>query len=196
MIIEQKKVSIDNGKHEVAYEKKTPTKIAAAVLLGALAAVALVVPLAAQQGRNGQLHIVKIAQRSRGFPARLCPIVTSNLPELPAGTRSITTSPRGQLPVPVILTEIFSSTSTRASGRSAVARWPTTMPLRAVGFARYPMERDRSPDLARASLLLTRPAATGTCIIGTASTSSIRYPEDKRLYGTGIRYRFRCVLPR
>jgi len=30
--------------------------IAAAVALGALAAVALVVPLAAQQGRNGQLH--------------------------------------------------------------------------------------------------------------------------------------------
>ena len=70
MIIEQKKVSIDNGKHEVAYEKKTPTKIAVAVLLGALAAVALVVPLAAQQGRNGQLHIVKDCQRSRGFPAQ------------------------------------------------------------------------------------------------------------------------------
>ena len=62
--------------------------IAAAVLLGALAAVALVVPLAAQQGRNGQLHIVKDCAEESGIPGSdFCTIVSSNLPELPAGTQ-------------------------------------------------------------------------------------------------------------
>jgi hypothetical protein len=60
--------------------------IAAAVPLGALAAVALV--LAANEGRNGQLHIVKDCYGESGIPGSdYCTIVTSNLPELPAGTR-------------------------------------------------------------------------------------------------------------
>ena len=61
--------------------------IAVALPLGALAAVALVVPLAAQQGRNGQLRIVKDCAQESGIPGKdFCVIVTSNLPELPAGT--------------------------------------------------------------------------------------------------------------
>ena len=62
--------------------------IAAAVPLGALVAVAFVVPLAAQQGRNGQLHIVKDCTGESGIPgSAFCTIVSSNLPELPAGTQ-------------------------------------------------------------------------------------------------------------
>ena len=62
--------------------------IAAVVPLGALVAVALVVPLAAQNGRNGQLHIVKDCAMESGIPGSdFCTIVTSNLPELPAGTQ-------------------------------------------------------------------------------------------------------------
>jgi hypothetical protein len=62
--------------------------IAVVVPLGALAAVALVVPLAAQQGRNGQLHIVKDCGEESGVPGSdFCTIVTSNLPQLPAGTQ-------------------------------------------------------------------------------------------------------------
>ena len=62
--------------------------IAVAVSLGALATVALVVPLAAQQGRNGQVHIVKDCYGESGIPGSdFCTIVTSNLPELPAGTK-------------------------------------------------------------------------------------------------------------
>ena len=62
--------------------------IAAAVPLGAIAAVTLGVPLAAQEGRNGQLHIVKDCGTFSGVPgSSFCTIVTSNLPELPAGTK-------------------------------------------------------------------------------------------------------------
>ena len=62
--------------------------IAAAVPLGALAALCLWSPLAAQQGRNGQLHIVKDCAMESGIPGSdFCTIVTSNLPELPAGTQ-------------------------------------------------------------------------------------------------------------
>ena len=62
--------------------------IAVAVPLGAIAAVALVVPLAAQQGRNGPLHIVKDCGTFSGIPgSSFCTILTSNLPELPAGTQ-------------------------------------------------------------------------------------------------------------
>ena len=62
--------------------------IAVAVPLGAIAAVALVVPLAAQERRNGQLHIVKDCGTFSGIPgSSFCTIKTSNLPELPAGTQ-------------------------------------------------------------------------------------------------------------
>ena len=58
------------------------------IALGAIAAVALVVPLAAQQGRNGQVHIVKDCAQENGIPGSdFCVIVSSNLPELPVGTR-------------------------------------------------------------------------------------------------------------
>ena len=62
--------------------------IAVAVPLGALGAVALTVPLAAQHGRNGQLHIVKDCTGESGVPGSdFCTIVTSNRRELPEGTR-------------------------------------------------------------------------------------------------------------
>ena len=62
--------------------------IAVALPLGALAAVALVVPLAAQQGKNGQVHIVKDCGEESGVPGSdFCTIVTSNLWQLPPGTR-------------------------------------------------------------------------------------------------------------
>ncbi len=62
--------------------------IAVAVPLGALAAVAPVVPLSAEHERNGQLHIVKDCAEESGIPGSdFCTIVSSNLPELPAGTR-------------------------------------------------------------------------------------------------------------
>ena len=62
--------------------------IAAAIPIGVIAAVALVVPLAAQQGRVGQLHIVKDCSMESGIPGSdFCTILSSNLPELPAGTR-------------------------------------------------------------------------------------------------------------
>jgi hypothetical protein len=61
--------------------------IAAAVPLGAIA-VALVVPLCAQQGRSGQLHIVKDCGLESGIPGKdFCLIVSSNLLELPAGAQ-------------------------------------------------------------------------------------------------------------
>ena len=46
------------------------------------------IPASAQQGRNGQLHIVKDCGQESGVPGSdFCEIVSSNLPELPAGTR-------------------------------------------------------------------------------------------------------------
>ena len=62
--------------------------IAVAVSLGALAAATLAVPLAAQQGRNGQVHIVKDCGAESGVPGSdFCVIETSNLWQLPPGTR-------------------------------------------------------------------------------------------------------------
>lgn len=63
--------------------------IAAAVALGALAVVAPVVPLGAQEGRNGQVHIVKDCKDESGVPGSdICIITESNLPELlPVGTK-------------------------------------------------------------------------------------------------------------
>jgi len=70
--------------------------ITVAVALGALAAVALSVPLAAQQGRNGQIHIVKDCDGESGQPGTdFCTIMSSNLSELPAGTRIFYNVPPG-----------------------------------------------------------------------------------------------------
>jgi hypothetical protein len=44
--------------------------ITVALPLGAIAAVALVVPLAAQDGQNGQLHIVKDCADESEYPAQ------------------------------------------------------------------------------------------------------------------------------
>lgn len=62
--------------------------IAVTVSLGALAAAAIVVPLGAHQGRNGRLHIVKDCGQESGIPGKdFCVVVSSNLPQLPAGTQ-------------------------------------------------------------------------------------------------------------
>jgi len=62
--------------------------IAATVPLGTIAAVALMIPLAAQQGRNGQIHIVKDCDGESLMPGTdFCTITISNLPELPMGTQ-------------------------------------------------------------------------------------------------------------
>jgi hypothetical protein len=62
--------------------------IAGAVLLGAIGTVAPVVPLAAQQGRTGQVHILKDCSGESGVPGSdFCIILSSNLPDLPAGTK-------------------------------------------------------------------------------------------------------------
>ena len=53
------------------------TVLAVSLITGTIAA-------SAQSGRNGQLHIVKDCDT---FSGGYCHIVTSNLPELPAGTR-------------------------------------------------------------------------------------------------------------
>src|SRR5215468_2754392 len=95
-----------------------------------------------------------------------------------ARSSTTTRSPGGQVPAPrVTWIAPCSFMSRRASGRSAVARSPTTMPL--PGCARYPMERDRSPDLARALLLLPRPVATGTSTIG----RQVQVPSGTRKIG-------------
>ena len=75
--------------------------ITVAVPLAALASVTLVVPLAAQHGRNGHLHIVKDCKGESGQPGTdFCTIVSSNLPELPAGTRIFYNVPPGGPDVP------------------------------------------------------------------------------------------------
>jgi len=62
--------------------------IRVAVPLGVIAAAALVVPLAAQEGRNGKVHIVKDCGTFSGTAgSSFCTVVSSDLPELPAGTR-------------------------------------------------------------------------------------------------------------
>jgi hypothetical protein len=67
----------------------------------AVAAVLLVtgtIPISAQNGRNGPLHIVKDCITFSGVPgSSYCEIVSSNLPEIPPGARiyynEITTGP-------------------------------------------------------------------------------------------------------
>jgi hypothetical protein len=71
--------------------KKITVGSAAAVLMGlAVSLMAVAIPALAQNGRYGQLHIVKDC----GVGA-YCQIVTSNLPELPAGTRIYYNQPTG-----------------------------------------------------------------------------------------------------
>ena len=155
--------------------------IAAAVLLGALAAVALVVPLAAQQGRNGQLHIVKDCAAESGIPGSdFCTIVTSNLPELPAGTQiyydliaALTAGP-GYFDQNIF---VFVNTSQWAVGRCTGPNDINTPGQR--GYARYPMGSAGSPDSPLASTLRTGPEATVLCLPGMERIASIPCREDK-----------------
>jgi hypothetical protein len=56
----------------------------------AVSLLAVAIPASAQNGRNGQFHIVKNCASGA-----YCQIVTSNLPELPAGTRIYYNQPTG-----------------------------------------------------------------------------------------------------
>src|SRR5262245_5608488 len=63
---------------------------AAAVVLTVLAVslMACAIPASEEDGRIGRLHIVKDCSVESGIPGSdFCQIVSSNLPELPAGTR-------------------------------------------------------------------------------------------------------------
>ena len=63
------------------------TMTAGAALL-AISLITGVRPAAAQNGRNGQIHIVKDCAPFSGVPgASYCQITNSNLPELPVGAR-------------------------------------------------------------------------------------------------------------
>src|SRR5262245_46813048 len=69
--------------------------------LGAAAVIAVVIPLAAQQGRNGQVHILKDCFGESGIMGTdFCTIVSSNLSELPAGTKIFYEVPPGGPVVP------------------------------------------------------------------------------------------------
>jgi hypothetical protein len=68
------------------------TKITASTAAGFTVLAVLLMtgtmPASAQEGRNGQLHIVKDCSTFSGVPgSSYCQIVTSNLPEIPAGTK-------------------------------------------------------------------------------------------------------------
>lgn len=61
---------------------------ALALSLGALAVVTPAVPLAAEEGRGGRVRIVKDCGDEQPIPGGdFCVIVSSNVPQLPAGTR-------------------------------------------------------------------------------------------------------------
>ncbi|HLJ15009.1 MAG TPA: hypothetical protein VKV15_10970 [Bryobacteraceae bacterium] len=68
------------------------TKITASTAAGltvlAVSLITVTIPTSAQDGRNGQLHIVKDCSTFSGVPgSSYCQIITSNLPELPAGAK-------------------------------------------------------------------------------------------------------------
>src|SRR5262245_37212780 len=73
---------------------KTMTACSAVAGLTVLAVllIAGTIGAAAQSGRNGQLHIVKDCNT---FSMAYCHIVSSNLPELPVGTRIYYNHPTG-----------------------------------------------------------------------------------------------------
>jgi len=70
--------------------KFTQFRITAGIAVMAVSLMAGAIPISAQNGRTGQLHIVKDCASGA-----YCQIVTSNLPELPAGTRIYYNQPTG-----------------------------------------------------------------------------------------------------
>ncbi len=70
------------------FAKITPLGAAAGLMLLTVALITGSVPAAAQEGQNGQLHIEKDCGTFSGIPgSSFCTVMTSNLPELPPGTR-------------------------------------------------------------------------------------------------------------
>jgi hypothetical protein len=70
--------------------KFTQFRITAGIAVMAVSLMAGAIPISAQNGRTGQLHIVKDCASGA-----YCQIVTSNLPELPPGTRIYYNQPTG-----------------------------------------------------------------------------------------------------
>jgi hypothetical protein len=66
----------------------TVSRAAAGLTLLAVSMISRANPALAQNGRNGQIHIVKDCSTFSGVPgSSYCQITTSDLPELPAGTK-------------------------------------------------------------------------------------------------------------
>jgi hypothetical protein len=70
------------------FAKITTPCVAAGLMLLAVSLITGAIPLAAQVGQNGQLHIVKDCATFSGVPgSSFCMVITSNVPELPAGAK-------------------------------------------------------------------------------------------------------------
>ena len=70
------------------FAKITARSAAAGLTVLAVSLITGTIPASGQNGRNGQLHIVKDCGTFSGIPgSSYCQIVSSNLPELPAGTK-------------------------------------------------------------------------------------------------------------
>jgi hypothetical protein len=70
------------------FRRITAGATAAVLTVLAVSLIAGAIPGSAQNGRNGQLHIVKDCGTFSGVPgSSYCQIKSSNLPELPAGAR-------------------------------------------------------------------------------------------------------------
>ena len=70
------------------FRKITAGTTAAVLTVLAVSLMAGAIPASAQNGRNGQFHIVKDCGSESGIPGSdYCQIVSSNRPELPAGTK-------------------------------------------------------------------------------------------------------------
>jgi hypothetical protein len=70
------------------YTETTARGAALAVMILAVSLMTGTAPAAAQDGQNGQLHIVKDCGTFSGVPgSSYCQVMKSNLPELPPGTK-------------------------------------------------------------------------------------------------------------
>jgi hypothetical protein len=70
------------------FTRITAPGAAAGLTLLAVSLITGAIPAAAQDRENGQLHIVKDCGSFTGIPgSSFCTVITSNLPELPPGTR-------------------------------------------------------------------------------------------------------------
>ena len=133
-----------------------------------------------QGGRNGRVHIVKDCGVFTGVPgSSFCQIVTSNVPELPAGTK-------------IYYDQITAGPTAGAAGflDSNVFVYVSESPW-AVGRCTVP--NDNLPGLCTLSdgigplagfsarvVVTYQAGGDGFCMTGTARMASVRYRENKR----------------